>query len=95
MAKTEWKPNKKQVLFMETLKGSKEPMTLAEISKVAGQEIKSGSINCLISKGLVKTTEKEVVITKTEVRKVYSLVEQDQAMTQSVKRKKLVDKRKK
>lgn len=77
MAKTEWKPNEKQVLFMETLKGSKEPMTLAEISKVAGQEIKSGSINCLISKGLVKTTEKEVVITKTEVRKVYSLVEQD------------------
>ena len=90
MAKTEWKPNEKQVLFMETLKGSKEPMTLAEISKVAGVEIKSGSINCLISKGLVKTTEKEVVITKTEVRKVYSLVENDQAITraQTVKRKK-------
>ena len=80
MAKTEWKPNEKQVLFMETLKGSKEPMTLAEVSKVAGVDIKSGSINCLISKGLVKTTEKEVVITKTEVRKVYSLVENDQAI---------------
>ena len=52
-------------------------MTLAEVSKVAGVDIKSGSINCLISKGLVKTTEKEVVITKTEVRKVYSLVDND------------------
>lgn len=73
--KNTWKPNEKQQLFMETLKGSKEPMTLAEICAKAGQDIKTGSINCLVAKGLVKTADKEVVVTKTEVRKVYSLVD--------------------
>lgn len=75
MAKTEWKPNEKQTTFINVLREAKEPLTLAQVCERAGVDIKSGSINCLISKGLVKTTDKEVVITKTEVRKVYSLAD--------------------
>ena len=45
---------------METLKGSETPLTLAEVSEIVGQEIKSGSINTLIGKGLVITQDTEI-----------------------------------
>ena len=60
MANTYWQPNDKQKLFMETLKGSETPLTLAEVSEIVGQEIKSGSINTLIGKGLVVTQDTEI-----------------------------------
>ena len=41
--------NPTQQLFMDILKAHKgENLTLAEISKLAGKEIKTGSINCLL-----------------------------------------------
>ena len=51
MEKT-WTPNETQKLFMNALADGKE-LTLAEVSEVVGREIKTGSINTLISKGLV------------------------------------------
>jgi len=51
MEKT-WTPNELQKLFMNALADGKE-LTLAEVSEVVGKEIKTGSINTLISKGLV------------------------------------------
>ena len=60
MTKTNWQPNEIQKLFMETLKGSETPLTLAEVSEIVGQEIKSGSINTLIGKGLVVTQDTEI-----------------------------------
>lgn len=51
MEKT-WTPNETQKLFMEALSDGSEK-TLAEISTQVGREIKTGSINTLVSKGLV------------------------------------------
>ena len=42
MAKTEWKPNEKQTTFMNILRESKEPLTLAQVCERAGVDIKSG-----------------------------------------------------
>ena len=67
-----WQPNEKQKLFMDTLRGSDGPLTLAEVSEIVGQEIKSGSINTLIAKGLVITsdTEYECLIVRKDNGKV-------------------------
>lgn len=70
---TKWTPNETQKKFMDILRESKEPLTLAQVNEKADGLIRSGSINCLITKGLVKTEDKEVQVVKTEVRKVYSL----------------------
>ena len=46
MAQTEWKPNEKQQLFLKVLgEADGKGLTLAEVSAIAGVEIKSGSIN--------------------------------------------------
>jgi hypothetical protein len=50
-----WKPNEKQTLFLNALKEADGGLTLAEVSKIVGVEIASGSINTLISKGMVQT----------------------------------------
>lgn len=56
MANTNWQPNETQKLFLGALKDADgKGLTLAEVSKLVGREIKSGSINTLISKGLVET----------------------------------------
>ena len=60
MANTKWSPNDKQKQFLEVLKGAESPMTLAEVSEVVGYEVKSGSINTLIGKGLVVTNDTEI-----------------------------------
>ena len=58
MAQTEWKPNEKQQLFLKVLgEADGKGLTLAEVSAIAGVEIKSGSINTLISKGMVATED--------------------------------------
>ena len=58
MAQTEWKPNEKQQLFLKVLgEADGKGLTLAEVSAIAGVEIKSGSINTLIGKGMVATED--------------------------------------
>lgn len=61
MEKT-WTPNETQKLFMGALADGSEK-TLAEISTQVGKEIKTGSINTLVSKGLVisKPKAREIV----------------------------------
>lgn len=46
-----WTPNDKQKAFLEVLGNADKPMTLAEISKACGMEIKTGSINGLLENG--------------------------------------------
>lgn len=60
MAKTTWQPNDKQKLFMETIKSSKEKLTLSELSKLANVEFKTGTINYLVKAGLVKAEQVEI-----------------------------------
>lgn len=83
--KTNWQPNEKQKLFLGALTDGKA-LTLAEVSKKVGVEIKSGSINTLIAKGMVQTEDvsydcnivrkdtNEVVGTTKKTVKAYKLV---------------------
>ena len=57
---TKWSANDKQKLFLKALKEADGALTLSEVSEIVGQEIKSGSINTLIAKGLVVTTDTEI-----------------------------------
>ena len=80
----EWKANAKQVAFMGAL--SNGGMTLREASKALGFEVKSGTVNTLVAKHLVSTTDKEIHFNKVDCEtgevighgktsvKVYSLV---------------------
>ena len=62
MANAKWSPNDKQKQFLEVLKGAESPMTLAEVSEVVDYEVKSGSINTLISKEIVSTCDLEIKV---------------------------------
>lgn len=63
MAKnTTWQPNATQITFLNILKGANAPLTLAQVSHIAGSEIKSGSINTLISKEIVETVDLEIKV---------------------------------
>ena len=87
MANKTWKMTDTQRQFVETLESYENGATLFEL-KLAGKEFKSGSINTLISKGVVETAgEREylcdivyngVVVGKiTKTGKVYKLVRKD------------------
>lgn len=87
MANKTWKMNDTQRQFVETLESYENGATLFEL-KLAGREFKSGSINTLISKSIVKIDgEREydcdivfngVVVGKiTKTGKVYKLVRKD------------------
>ena len=87
MANKTWKMNETQTQFVETLGTYENGATLFEL-KLAGKEFKSGSINTLISKGIVEVDgEREyvcdivyngVVVGKiTKTGKVYRLVRKD------------------
>ena len=87
MANKTWKMNDTQRQFVETLESYENGATLFEL-KLAGREFKSGSINTLISKDIVKIDgEREydcdivfngVVVGKiTKTGKVYKLVRKD------------------
>lgn len=87
MANKTWKMNDTQKQFVETLESYENGATLFEL-KLAGKEFKSGSINTLISKGIVEVDgEREylcdivyngVVVGKiTKTGKVYRLVRKD------------------
>ncbi len=71
-----WKPSETQKKFMEVLE-SGECLTLAQISERAGVDFKTGSINALLTKGLVEHGEDvivEVVRVRKEPKKTYKLV---------------------
>lgn len=87
MANKTWKMNDTQKQFVETLESYENGATLFEL-KLAGKEFKSGSINTLISKSIVKIDgEREfncdivfngVTVGKiTKTGKVYKLVRKD------------------
>lgn len=87
MANKTWKMNETQTQFVETLGTYENGATLFEL-KLAGKEFKSGSINTLISKGIVEIDgEREylcdivyngVMVGKiTKTGKVYRLVRKD------------------
>lgn len=73
-----WTPNKNQKAFMEALEGVEEGLTLSEVNEKLGTEIKTGSINCLLTKGLVEADgEREVMVLTKKKVKVYKLVHKD------------------
>lgn len=74
MEKTKtWTPNEKQVAFMKALETGEH--TLAEAAEIAGIELKSGTINTLIAKGLVETCgEREIIVQAKRKVKVYRVV---------------------
>jgi hypothetical protein len=87
MANKTWEMNAIQKDFVAVLKGYENGVTLFEL-KLAGREFKSGSVNTLISKGIVEIAgEKEfacdvvyngVVVGKsTKTGKIYKLVQKD------------------
>ena len=87
MANKTWKMTETQKQFIETLENYENGATLFEL-KLDGKEFKSGSINTLISKGVVEAAgEREylcdivyngVVVGKiTKTGKVYKLVRKD------------------
>lgn len=75
MAQSNWTPNKTQQSFMEALADAENGLTLSEVNEKLGTEIKTGSINCLLAKGLVETDgEREVQVLVKKKVKVYKLV---------------------
>lgn len=67
------KLNDKQKAFLAALDGT-EGLTLAEASEKAGMEIKSGSINTLTKKGLVKIAgDREILVDAKRKVKVFAL----------------------
>ena len=54
-----WQPNDTQKQFMEILREYPDGVTLLEIKLERGIEFKTGSINTLTSKGLVKVSEED------------------------------------
>lgn len=87
MANKTWSMNDTQKQFVEVLKSYDNGITLFEL-KLAGKEFKSGSVNTLISKGIVEIAgEREfvcdivfngVIVGKsTKTGKVYKLVSND------------------
>ena len=74
-----WSPNPTQNKFLEALKAHEgEALTLEEINSLTGENFKSGSINALITKGLIAHGEdKEVIVQAKAKRKTYTLPKQD------------------
>lgn len=67
MVKKIWKPTKTQIAVMNVLAKAEKPLTLEEISKAVGFEVKSGSITGLIKNGYIGHGEKvakKVVVTR-------------------------------
>lgn len=57
----EWAPNAKQIDFMEVLKNYPNGTTLKDIELDTEKVFATGTINVLITKGYVKTTDTERV----------------------------------
>jgi len=85
--KSTWTPNDTQKAFIEDLRNAPEGITLLEL-KLQGKEYKTGSINTLVSKGIVladceRTFDCDIVYAGqvigrvTKKGKVYRLASQD------------------
>lgn len=57
MAQTTWTPNETQKRFLEILGENPDGITLREIRTRYGVDFKTGSINILKTKGLMKTAD--------------------------------------
>lgn len=78
--KSNWSANAKQKKFMEEIAKEENGLSLHEVNERLGltgteDEIKSGSINCLITKGLVEAEgEREIEVTVKRKVKVYKYI---------------------
>ena len=88
MEKKTWTMNETQTAFIEALKANGGKATLFELNYFKGYAFKSGSVNTLIKKGLVKADEEvtydcDVIYNGVKVgsvkktAKVYELVSND------------------
>ena len=88
MEKKTWTMNETQTAFIEALKANGGKATLFELNYFKGYAFKSGSVNTLIKKGLVKADDEvtydcDVIYTGVKVgsvkktAKVYELVSND------------------
>lgn len=48
------KMNPKREAVINALKDAEKPMTLAELSEIVGEEVKSGTTNAMVTAGLIK-----------------------------------------
>lgn len=64
-----WEMNETQKDFMDTLKGFDYAVTLIEIEARTGKTFKTGTINTLVTKGLVTTEDVEVEYKETKLFK--------------------------
>ena len=88
MEKKNWTMNETQTAFIEALKANGGKATLFALNHLQGYNFKSGSVNTLVKKGLVKATEDasfdcDIVYNGVKVgsvkktAKVYELVNKD------------------
>lgn len=87
MEKKIWQPNETQTQFINILKEYPAGATLKDIALDKGVNFKTGSVNTLVSKGLVEVSDSEVKVnlvyrdqvigTVTKNWKVYKLVSND------------------
>ena len=66
MAQKTWTMNETQKDFMEVLKEFGRAVTLMEIEARTGKTFKTGTINTLVTKELVKTVDVELTYTETK-----------------------------
>lgn len=69
MAQKVWTMNDTQKDFMDTLKEFGRAVTLMEIEAVTGKVFKTGTINTLVAKELVRTEDVELTYAETRVFK--------------------------
>ena len=88
MAQTTWQPNETQKIFLGALADGKVK-SLKQINTELGKEIKTGSVNTLITKGLVKSIPDgveysvKVVETRTYPDGTQIIVEKEKTATET------------
>ena len=54
--------NERQVAVINALKASDKALTLAEISGIVGFEVKSGTTNTLVKRGIIKVVGERTIV---------------------------------
>lgn len=54
--------NERQVAVINALKASDKALTLAEISGIVGFEVKSGTTNTLVKRGVIKVVGERTIV---------------------------------
>lgn len=85
--KKAWEMNDTQKAFVEALKELGRPATLMEVNAVTGKEFKTGSVNVLVTKELVRTVDVELTYTETKTFKFDNDVEVTNTVEKTVTRK--------